>query len=109
MGSPGRNLGKPGANGAQDGQFRLARDGDSARARRQRYRFEAEGKTDQAGRFRFSNLPAERHCVCVTSGAEQADRFKENVATPAKGTNMEIRVVVLDWITLKPVPPSAGD
>jgi len=72
-----------------------------------RFAFEAEAKTDERGRFRFSNLPAAPLQLNDRDGLKwEADSVRSVV--PDRPGSVEVRATLPGWSTLKPVDPSGG-
>ncbi len=70
--------------------------------RGERYAFEAEAKTDQNGRFRFSSLPVDTLQLNDRDGLRWELDKRENIV-PDQNASIEIRATLPDWSQLKPV------
>ncbi len=72
----------------------------------QRFGFEAEAKTDDQGRFRFSNLPDGRWKLGDRSGLQRQSPRHDHVFEVDTGVPVEIRATLPSWSDLKPRPPA---
>ncbi|WP_406700749.1 M56 family metallopeptidase [Singulisphaera sp. Ch08] len=71
----------------------------------ERYAFEAEGKTDEQGRFRFSNLPARSVSLNDRDGLRWVSPGDSRTVETDRGETFEIRATLPAWSPLKPVEP----
>jgi len=75
--------------------------------RGERFGFEAESKTDQDGRFRFSNLPDDSLELGVRDATlQEPEPEKVRGVDVDQSRPVEIRVALPEWSRLKPAPPS---
>ena len=73
----------------------------------QRYGFEAEAKTDDQGRFRFSDLPEGRWQLGDRNGLQRISPRHDHVFDVDTGVPIEIRATLPTWSGLKPRPPAS--
>ncbi|SIO01851.1 Signal transducer regulating beta-lactamase production, contains metallopeptidase domain [Singulisphaera sp. GP187] len=72
----------------------------------ERYAYEAEGRTDAQGRFRFSNLPDRPVSLNDRSGLRWQPPDGSRRVEPGRGVTLEIRANLPTWSSLKPVKPA---
>lgn len=73
----------------------------------ERFAFDAEAKTDDRGRFRFSNLPA----VPLQLNDRDGLKWESDAAravVPGQAAGVEVRATLPVWSTLKPAEPPGG-
>lgn len=74
----------------------------------ERYAYEAEGLTDELGRFRLSNLPLQAVSLNDRNGLNWQSPGGSRLAEPDRGETLEIRATLPEWSPLKPVKPGGN-